>query len=115
MTTQCMRLTAATNVAISRLLTQIAAERRERHVDRGPAQGDTFHPVASRQVDRSTSRLRSELDGGLEAAVHVEGNGLVLVRDLPRTPDPPEAERVTKPDAGLLALGGRPAQSVETV
>src|SRR5262245_30478835 len=78
-------------------------------------QQNPFHPAVPRQVDRLTSRLRGELDGRLKAAVHVEGDGLVLMRDLPRPPDPTEAERVTKPDAGRLALGGRPAQSVEAV
>ena len=58
--------------------------------------------------------LRLEVHGGFEATIHVEGHRFMLVRDLPFVADLPEAERVSKPEIVLLAIG-RSVNPVETM
>ena len=50
------------------------------------------------------AQLRLKVDCGFEAAIHVKGYGLVLVRDLPFACDPLEAERLSKPEIGLCSV-----------
>src|SRR4051794_32161064 len=64
---------------------------------------------------RLRSRLRREIDCRPQAAVHVEGHGIMLVHDLPRAGDTAEADRLAEPQIVPRAVGLGAVQPHEAI